>query len=227
VGVNQRFQINNYTGLYKQTLNKGTLKMAQIKKYNLAGVSANVELGKQGSYITGTANAIGFYANGGSLQKLEIANATVSTQAITKAQLDDVAADLVQHITMDFDYNHGTSNVATVSAGARIFSVTVDVPSAWSGASSSTSFVEIGDSSNGSRFIRAQDVDVTKVGQYHSQYQYEYTSGGTLQLSVTPGAASAGSGTLSILVAADSVTVSDYGSISQAQNSNSDLGNIS
>jgi len=200
--------------------------MAKVKKYNLAGVSANVELGKQGSYITGTANAIGFYANGGSLQKLEIANATVSTQAITKAQLDAVAAELVQHITVDFDYDTGTANIGTVSAGARIFSVTVDVPGAWASADNSTSFVEVGDSNNGARFIRAQDVDVTKSGQYHSQYQYEYESGGDLVMTVTPGSATAGSGTVSILVSADAVTVTDYGSINQAQNSNPDLGNI-
>jgi len=202
--------------------------VASVKKYNLAGLNANVELGKQGSYITGSANTIGFYANGGNLQKLEIANATVSTEAVTKAQLDEVASDLVQHITVDFDYNSGSSNVATISAGARVFSVTVDIPSAWTGTvDNTTTFVEVGDSSNASRFIRAGDVDVLKVGQYHSQYQYEYTSETVLQLDVTQGSASAGSGTLSILVAADSISVSDYGSISEAQNSNSDLGNIS
>jgi len=200
--------------------------MAKVKKYNLAGVSANVELGKQGSYISGSANAIGFYANGGSLQKLEIANATVGTQAITKAQLDAVSEGLIQHITVDFDYDTGSTTLATVAAGSRIFSVTVDVPSAWTGADNSTSFVEIGDENNGARFIRSQDVDVTKAAQYHSQFQYEYESGGDLTLNVTAGSASAGSGTVSILVAADSVTLKDYGSINQTQNSNPDLGNI-
>jgi len=200
--------------------------MAKVKKYNLAGVSANVELGKQGSYISGSANAIGFYANGGSLQKLEIANATVGTQAITKAQLDAVREGLIQHITVDFDYDTGSTTLATVGAGSRVFSVTVDVPSAWTGADNSTSFVEIGDENNSARFIRSQDVDVTKSAQYHSQFQYEYESGGDLTLNVTAGAASAGSGTVSILVAADAVTLKDYGSINQTQNSNPDLGNI-
>ena len=50
--------------------------MATVKKYNLAGLNANVELGKQGSYITGSSGEIGFYANGGALQKLKIADAT-------------------------------------------------------------------------------------------------------------------------------------------------------
>lgn len=202
--------------------------MASVKKYNLAGLNANVELGKQGSYITGSANVIGFYANGGALQKLEIANATVATEAVTKAQLDAASADLVQHITVDFDYNTGSVNIANVSADARVFSVTVDIPTPWGGTSdNTTTYVEVGDASNSSRFIRAGDVDVLKIGQYHSQYQYEYGSETTLQLNVTQGSASSGSGTVSILVAADSVTVTDYGSINQAQNSNSDLGNIS
>ena len=200
--------------------------MATVKKYNLAGVSANVELGKQGSYISGNANAIGFYTTGGALQKLAIANATVATEAVTKAQLDATASDLVQHITADVDYNSGSANIATIAAGSRILSVTVDVPSAWTSGGAGD-YVEVGDSSNGSRFIRSSDVDVTKVGQYHSQYQYEYTAETVLSYAVTNGAASAGSATISIVLASDSVSVTDYGSINSAQNSNSDLGNIS
>ena len=201
--------------------------MATIKKYNLAGLNANVELGKQGSYITGSANVIGFYANGGALQKLEIANATTSTQAVTKAQLDAVAADLIQHVTVDVDYNSGSANLADISADSRIISVTVDIPSAWSAPNNTGTYIEVGDASNGSRFIRAGDVDVLKSGQYHSQYQYEYGTASTITYSVTQGSATAGSATISVVLASDSVTVKDYGSINQSQNSNSDLGNIS
>ena len=200
--------------------------MATVKKYNLAGLNANVELGKQGSYITGSSSQIGFYANGGSLQKLRIANATVSTEAITKAQLDEVAADLLQHITIDFDYDHGTSNVATIAADSRIVSVTVDIPTAWTASNNSGTYVEVGDADNNSRFIRAGDVDVLTAAQYHSQYQYEYGSETNLRLGVTQGTASAGSGTLSVVLATDSVTLTDYGSVGESQNSNSDLGNI-
>ena len=201
--------------------------MATVKKYNLAGVSTSLELGKQGSYISGNSNAIGFYTSGDALQKIAIANATVATQAVTKAQLDATSADLVQHVTLDVDYDTaGSSNIATIAAGSRIISVTVDVPTAWSSGGSGD-FVEVGDTSNGSRFIRAGDVDVTAAGQYHSQYQYEYTSEGVLTAEVTNGAASAGTATVSVVLASDSVSVTDYGSINQSQNSNSDLGNIS
>lgn len=201
--------------------------MATVKKYNLAGVSTSLELGKQGSYITGNSSAIGFYTSGDELQKIAIANATSSTGAVTKAQLDEISNDLVQHITLDVDYNTaGSSNIATIAAGSRVISVTVDIPTPWSSGGAGD-YVEVGDSSNGSRFIRSSDVDVTKAGQYHSQYQYEYGSETVLTAEVTNGAASAGNATISVLVAADSVSVTDYGSINNAQNSNSDLGNIS
>ena len=201
--------------------------MATVKKYNLAGVSTSLELGKQGSYITGNSSAIGFYTSGDALQKIAIANATASTGAVTKAQLDDVASDLVQHITLDVDYNDTTaSNVATIAAGSRVISVTVDIPSAWTSGGAGD-YVEVGDTSNGSRFIRSGDVDVTTAAQYHSQYQYEYASESVITAKTTNGAASAGTATISVLVVSDSVTVTDYGSINNAQNSNSDLGNIS
>ena len=201
--------------------------MATVKKYNLAGVSTQIELGKQGSYITGNSSAIGFYTSGDALQKIAIANATAATGAVTKAQLDATTEDLVQHITLDVDYNDtGASNIATIAAGSRVISVTVDIPSAWSSGGSGD-FVEVGDTSNGSRFIRSGDVDVTVAGQYHSQYQYEYSSQSVITADVTNGAASAGTATVSVVLASDSVTVTDYGSINNAQNSNSDLGNIS
>ena len=201
--------------------------MATVKKYNLAGVSTNLELGKQGSYITGNSSAIGFYTSGDALQKIAIADATAATGAVTKAQLDAASNDLVQHITLDVDYDTaGSSNIATIAAGSRIISVTVDVPSAWTSGGAGD-FVEVGDTSNGARFIRAGDMDVTKVGQYHSQYQYEYTAESVLTAEVTNGAASAGTATVSVVLASDSISVTDYGSINSAQNSNADLGNIS
>ena len=73
----------------------------------------------------------------------------------------------------------GTANFANIGAGTRVLSVTVDVPTAWSSGGNGD-YVEVGDTSNGSRFIRSGDLDVSASGQYHSQYQYEYTSAGQL-----------------------------------------------
>ena len=199
--------------------------MATVKKYNLAGVSTSVELGKQGSYITGNASAIGFYTSGDALQKIAIANATAASHAVTKAQLDATSSDLVQHITVDVEHDSGAVNFANIGAGTRILSVTVDVPTAWTSGGTGD-YVEVGDTGNASRFIRSGDMDVTATGQYHSQYQYEYTSAGQLRYNVVNGASSDGDATISVLVASDSVTVTDYGSIQNAQNSNSDHGNI-
>jgi hypothetical protein len=201
-------------------------QMATVKQYNLAGVSTNVELGKQGSYITGNASAIGFYTSGDALQKIAIADATAATHAVTKSQLDATSDDLVQHITVDVDFNDGAANIATIATGSRILSVTVDIPTAWTGGSSTGDYVEVGDTSNSSRFMRQGDSDVTISGQYHSQYQYEYTAESVLKYNIVNGAASAGLATVSVILASDSVTVTDYGSVNNAQNSNSDLGNI-
>ena len=199
--------------------------MATVKKYNLAGLGANVELGKQGSYIAGNATAIGFYTSGDALQKIAIANATAASHAVTKAQLDATSSDLVQHITVDVEHDTGATNFANIGAGTRILSVTVDVPTAWSSGGAGD-YVEVGDTANASRFIRSGDIDVSASGQYHSQYQYEYTSAGQLRYNVVNGASSDGDATISVIVASDSVSVTDYGSIQNAQNSNSDLGNI-
>jgi len=199
--------------------------MATVKKYNLAGLGANVELGKQGSYIAGNATAIGFYTSGDALQKIAIANATAASHAVTKAQLDATSSDLVQHITVDVEHDSGATNFANIGAGTRILSVTVDVPTAWSSGGAGD-YVEVGDTANASRFIRSGDIDVSASGQYHSQYQYEYTSAGQLRYNVVNGASSDGDATISVIVASDSVSVTDYGSIQNAQNSNSDLGNI-
>lgn len=201
--------------------------MAEIKKYNLKGVAANVELGKKGSYISGTDSAVSFYTVDDDLQKIHIANATAAEHAVTKAQLDALTADLVQHFTYEFEFDSGSSNVATVASGSRVIGVTVDIPSTWTDADNSTSYVEVGDTNNGSRFLRAKDVDVAVAGQYHSQYQYEYSSTGTLAINVVAGDATAGTGTVSILVSSDIITVQDYGSIGTTSDTNTDLGNIS
>lgn len=200
--------------------------MAEIKKYNLKGVAANVELGKKGSYISGADGAVSFYTVDDDLQKVSIANATSSSHAITKAQLDAVTGDLVQHITYDFEYNTGSSTIANISAGTRIIGVTVDIPAPWTTSDNTATYVEIGDSGNSSRFIRGKDVDVLVAGQYHSQYQYEYSADDTLEINVAQGAGSAGTGTISILLSTGIITVTDYGSISSASNTNDDLGNI-
>ena len=200
--------------------------MADIKKYNLKGVGANVELGKQGSYISGTGDAVSFFNNTDALQKVSIANATLAGHAITKAQLDDVSGDLIQHFTTEFDYTTTSVNLAGVTAGSRVIGVTVDIPTAWTATNNTGTFVEVGDSGNQSRFIGTGGVDIKLAGQYHSQYQYEYDSADTLELNVTAGDASAGVGSVSLIISNGVITVTDYGSIQTSSDVNDDLGNI-
>lgn len=200
--------------------------MAKVKRYNLAGLAANVELGKQGSYIAANANVIGFYTSTDVLQQIEIANATLGTHAVTRSQMEAETKDLVQHISVPFNYNSANSNIANISAGARVISVTVDIPAPWGGtANNSTSFVEVGDATNASRFIRNQDVDVLKAAQYHSQFQYEYPAGGEIRLTIHTGAATSGTGVVSVVLSGDTAVLQDAGSLSPVQTIE-DLGNI-
>lgn len=74
--------------------------------------------------------------------------------------------------------------------------------------------------------MRSGDVDIKLVGQYHSQYQYEYDSADTLTLKVTPGTATAGVGSVSLVISSGVITVTDYGGIQSSADVNSDLGNI-
>jgi hypothetical protein len=200
--------------------------MADIKKYNLEGVGANVELGKQGSYISGTSDAVSFFNNTDALQKVSIANATLPGHAITKAQLDDVSGDLIQHFTTEFDYTTTTVNLAGVTSGSRVIGVTVDIPTAWTASNNTSTFVEVGDGGNASRYLSTGGVDIKIAGQYHNQYQYEYDSVDTLKLTVTPGDAVAGVGSVSIIVSNGVLSVTDYGGIQSSADVNSDLGNI-
>jgi len=186
----------------------------------------SVELGKQGSYIAANANVIGFYTSSDVLQQIEIANATLSTHAVTKSQMEAETQNLVQHVSVPFNYNSANSNIANISAGARVISVTVDIPNAWGGTgNNTTSFVEVGDTDNASRFIRAQDVDVLKAAQYHSQFQYEYSSGGVIRLTVHTGAATSGTGVVSVILSGDNAVLQDAGGLGPIQTTE-DLGNI-
>lgn len=178
--------------------------MANVKQYNLTGLSANVELGKKGSYLAGSGNAIGFYTANAALQNLSIGNAVVGDQAVTLAQLNVVAQDLVQSITVPVAFNdEGNVTIANIAAGSRILTVTVEIDSVWDTNSNSTTFIEVGDTNSINRFIRNQDVDVLKVGKYHSQFQYEYLSQGTLAYRVTQGAATAGNATITVTLATE------------------------
>lgn len=182
--------------------------MAFIKNFGLQGLNANVQLGKLGPFIKSSAGQFGLYdSTETALTNLSIANATIATHAITLAQLQNTVNDTVQHVTLDFSFNTGTTNIVTVPAGSRVITVTVDIETPWTGADAATG-VQVGDGTDPDRLFRAGDVDVTTAGQYYSEYTYKYDTPSTITLSVSPGSATAGSGTVSVVLAAEGP---DYG----------------
>ena len=66
-----------------------------VKNYGIAGVSANVELGKQGAKIIGSdSSQLSFQDKDGNSENIAIAQGTDDTHGVTKQQLEDVIAYL-------------------------------------------------------------------------------------------------------------------------------------
>ena len=62
-----------------------------VKNYGIAGVSANVQLGKQGpKFIGSDSSQISIVDYLDQAEQIAIANATASSHAVTKAQLDAI-----------------------------------------------------------------------------------------------------------------------------------------
>ena len=71
--------------------------MANIKNFGIAGVSADVQMGKSGGrvvYDSGNTLFKFTTSNGSTLAKLQVADPTGSTDVVTKGYLDGVTAGL-------------------------------------------------------------------------------------------------------------------------------------
>ena len=125
-----------------------------VKNYGLAGVSANVELGKQGAIIDASDSAIiSLKDKDGALEEIRIANGTVSSHAVTKAQLDATGSQKLQYHSQTVSYNSGTVSLGTWAANSTIHSVVIEKGAGnWTNNSSSTE-ITVGDSSDNDRLF--------------------------------------------------------------------------
>jgi hypothetical protein len=158
-----------------------------VKQYNLAGVAANVELGKQGPVIQGSAGAVSFKDKNGNASVVAIAQGTDATHAVNLSQLDSLSSDKLSFVTTSVDYNSGNVTIGNIEANTYILSVSVEKTSTWTGADANTE-ITVGDSSNASSLFSGFDVDA----QSTLDLTQLYSSAETLSITVTQGAASAG-----------------------------------
>lgn len=166
-----------------------------VKNYGIAGVGANVELGKQGAKIIGSdSSQISFQDKDGGAENVFIASGTGDTHGINKTQLDEASLPKVSISKSAIAFNSGTITVGEAQANCTIHSVTVESSGAWAN-SNATTEVTVGDDSDNSRLFAGFD----DTAQVKVEPKHKYTSATDIKIFVTQGGATAGSGTAVIL----------------------------
>jgi len=189
--------------------------MADTNNFALKGLASLVQFGKRGLKIltNTTDDYFSFTDNDGTtLVEVRGANATVASAFITKGQFEAATSAVSQYVSTEVQYDSGTSTLFEIPANAMVYGVTIDVPSPWVNASSTTSII-VGDSGDTDRLFTADDADMTETFQFQSNYQEIYSSATDITCTVTDGGASSGAATVTVLVVTDDLTIKDYGSV--------------
>jgi hypothetical protein len=166
-----------------------------VKNYGIAGVSANVELGKQGAQIIGSdSSQISLQDKDGNATVIAIADGTDASHGVTKSQYDDIILPKLSYNKSSIEFNSGNVTVGTMSANTTVHTVVVESTSGtWTDENSSTE-VTVGDDSEVDRLFAGFD----SSAQVKVEPKHKYTSDTDVKIYVTQGGASAGSGTVTI-----------------------------
>lgn len=165
-----------------------------VKQYNLAGVAASVELGKQGPVVDASnASVIALKDKNDDASTIAVAEGSDATHAVTLDQLGSISLNSISYLTTTVNYNSGNVVVGAVSANTFIHTVTVDSSIVWTGADANTE-ITVGDTGNASRLFSGFDAST----QSTVDTKYEYTTTDTISITVTQGGASAGSAKVTI-----------------------------
>lgn len=168
-----------------------------VKNYGIAGVSANVELGKGGPRVISNSDDISLFANADTLARANIAAGTDDAHAVTKAQMDEATGSRVQNITETVTYDGGNQFLFTVPANTTILSTMIERTTGnWTGYNSTTD-ISVGDAGDNARLY---GVGFEPDGsQQIDESNHKYTAETDLYAYVTQGGASSGSATIRIM----------------------------
>ena len=189
--------------------------MADTNNFALKGLASLVQFGKRGLKIltNTTDDYFSFTDNDGTtLVEVRGANATVASAFITKGQFEAATSAVSQYVSTEVQDDSGTSTLFEIPANAMVYGVTIDGPSPWVNASSTTSII-VGDSGDTDRLFTADDADMTETFQFQSNYQEIYSSATDITCTVTDGGASSGAATVTVLVVTDDLNIKDFGSV--------------
>ena len=192
--------------------------MADIFNFAQKGIANLVQFGKRGLKLIANVdnNNFTFTANdGATLVEVRGANATVAEAFITKGQFDSQTNPITQYISTEVAFDEGTTTLFEIPGNSMVYSVSVDVASPWVSANATTA-IKVGDTDDDDRLFTNNDADLTQTFQFHSTYQQIYNSNANITATVTPGSASSGVATVTVLVVTENLSVKNFGYISDA-----------
>ena len=160
-----------------------------VKNYGIAGVGANVQLGKSGVKVVGSnSDQVSFVNTSDALVNANLANGSAATHAVTKAQFDLIEAPKLKYKDTTVNYNSGTVSIGTTDSNTIIHMVMVEKDASWTNENDTTN-ITVGDGSDNDRLFVGFDPDI----QVKQDSKYKYESATALNAYVTQGGASAGS----------------------------------
>mgnify|MGYP003627594734 FL=1 len=165
-----------------------------VKNYGIAGVGANVEIGKGGPIIVGSdSSQIKFTDKDGALEGAAIGQGSQADHGVTKGQLDLIEAPKLQYKKTTVTFDGGTQALGTAGTNTTIHEVVVEKDATWTSANSVTALT-VGDSGDVDRLFAEFDV----ATQTKSTPKHKYTSSTDVNAIVTQGGAVAGDAVVTV-----------------------------
>ena len=168
-----------------------------VKNYGIAGVAANVQLGKGGATIVGSnSSQVAFEDVNSEAVSIEVAEGTEAEHAIAKSQLDTAAEDKVSFAQVTANFDDPTASFGTASANTKILSIIIEPGNEWTGANSETTLT-VGDDADQDRLYSVDDLSTLDT-QLREDIGFTYASDTEIKAYVTRGGATVGSAKITL-----------------------------
>ncbi len=172
--------------------------MAEVKNYGLSGVHRTLQLGKQGPVLVGNADTDSFTVtlqDAATLTTMGGANASSPEHFITKAQLDVVYTEA--QFLANVNYNDSSPVLlGNITAGTKTIITTFEVDTVFDG----NAVITVGTSDDNSLLMSDSYAEIEVTGSYQTTGLFEFASDASLNIYVTQGGATAGTGKIIVSV---------------------------
>jgi hypothetical protein len=168
-----------------------------VKNYGIAGVAANVQLGKGGAKIVGSnSDQVSFEDPDGNPVGIDIAEGTAPEHAVAQTQLTEAAEGKVSFAKATANFDDASASFGTASANTKILSISITPGNSWSGADGET-LLTVGDDADQDRLYTITDFSQLDT-QFQEEIGFTYSSATEVKVYVTQGNASAGSAKITL-----------------------------